>query len=115
VPRDAYAVGRLSLEELDERSAAAYTARTRGELDDLTADLPPPPGGLPSDIVATRNTARYLAYRRCVRNITSCVPVLIAGLGGPLFPATVWIAAVDVLLVLVVPRWRGGRGGPHGH
>ena len=37
---EAYAVGRLSREELDERAIAAYSATTWGELRDLTADLP---------------------------------------------------------------------------
>ena len=32
--------GRLSLDEYDERLTRAYAARTFGELDDLTADLP---------------------------------------------------------------------------
>ena len=35
------AAGRLSLEEFDERLTRAYAARTFGELDELTADLPP--------------------------------------------------------------------------
>jgi hypothetical protein len=33
--------GRLTIVEFDERTQAAYAARTRGELDDLTEDLPP--------------------------------------------------------------------------
>ncbi len=33
--------GRLTIVEFDERVQAAYAARTRGELDDLTEDLPP--------------------------------------------------------------------------
>lgn len=33
--------GRLTIVEFDERTRAAYAARTRGELDDLTEDLPP--------------------------------------------------------------------------
>ncbi len=33
--------GRLTVVEFDERVQAAYAARTRGELDDLTEDLPP--------------------------------------------------------------------------
>ena len=37
---DAFAAGRLTRDELDERCAAAFAARTWGELDDLTADLP---------------------------------------------------------------------------
>src|SRR5688500_18019534 len=32
--------GRLTLDECDERLARAYAARTFGELDELTADLP---------------------------------------------------------------------------
>lgn len=32
--------GRLTVDEFDERVRAAYTARTLGELDDLTHDLP---------------------------------------------------------------------------
>lgn len=32
--------GRLSTDEFDERVAAAYAATTRGELADLTRDLP---------------------------------------------------------------------------
>jgi hypothetical protein len=33
--------GRLTIIEFDERTQAAYAARTRAELDDLTEDLPP--------------------------------------------------------------------------
>jgi Domain of unknown function (DUF1707) len=33
--------GRLTVVEFDERTRAAYAARTLGELDDLTEDLPP--------------------------------------------------------------------------
>lgn len=40
VLRSATADGRLELSELDERINAAYTARTRTELDAVTADLP---------------------------------------------------------------------------
>lgn len=34
------ATGRLTTAELEERVDAAYAARTRGQLDELTADLP---------------------------------------------------------------------------
>jgi hypothetical protein len=40
--REQYAQGRLTLEEFDERSAKAVSARTMGELGALTADLPAP-------------------------------------------------------------------------
>jgi hypothetical protein len=39
--KEAHAAGYLTLEEVDERLGAALTARTRGELDRLVADLPP--------------------------------------------------------------------------
>jgi hypothetical protein len=37
----AFRDGRLTVVEFDERTRAAYAARTRRELDDLTEDLPP--------------------------------------------------------------------------
>ena len=37
---DAFVAGRLTQDELGERSTAAFAAVTWGELDDLTADLP---------------------------------------------------------------------------
>jgi Domain of unknown function (DUF1707) len=38
--RDGYVVGRLTLDEFDERTTAAFTSRTWGELRALTQDLP---------------------------------------------------------------------------
>ena len=38
--RAGYAEGRLSRAELDERTGAAYAAKTRADLHDLTSDLP---------------------------------------------------------------------------
>jgi Domain of unknown function (DUF1707)/2TM domain len=39
--RQHHAEGRLTLEELDERTERAYAARTLGDLDALATDLPP--------------------------------------------------------------------------
>jgi hypothetical protein len=41
--RDAYAAGRLTLDEFDERMAAAYASKTWGDLRLLTIDLPSQP------------------------------------------------------------------------
>jgi Domain of unknown function (DUF1707) len=41
--RDAYAAGRLTLEEFDERTTAALSGRTWGALAELTNDLPQNP------------------------------------------------------------------------
>ncbi len=43
VLRDAYMEGRLTLAEFEERTAAAYGAKTRGDLGGLTSDLPVQP------------------------------------------------------------------------
>lgn len=40
VLRDAYTEGRLTLDEFDDRTTAAYAAKTWGDLLDLTSDLP---------------------------------------------------------------------------
>lgn len=52
VLRAGFTEGRLSRDELDDRMARAYAARTYGDLWALTADLPsgplPHPGGLPA-------------------------------------------------------------------
>jgi hypothetical protein len=58
--RDAYTEGRLSLEEFQERSTAAYAGRTWGDLRELTTDLPVQPvlgtdlpaGALPPDALS---------------------------------------------------------------
>ena len=41
--RDAYATGRLTLAEFDDRTSAAFASRTWGELRKLTSDLPVQP------------------------------------------------------------------------
>jgi hypothetical protein len=41
--REAYTAGRLTLDEFDERTTAAYESKTWGELRKLTADLPSQP------------------------------------------------------------------------
>jgi hypothetical protein len=51
------AVGRLTVEELDERCSRALQATTFGDLDSLTADLPPvspPPRAVPPPVRAKR-------------------------------------------------------------
>lgn len=45
---EAHSLGQLDVDEFEERVSAAHAARTRGDLDALTADLP----------VATRRAAR---------------------------------------------------------
>lgn len=46
VLREAVAEGRLQMDEFEQRLERAYTARTRGELEPLVADLPAPGSGV---------------------------------------------------------------------
>lgn len=54
--RDGFAAGRLTLAEFDQRSTAAFAARTWGELRELVSDLPGEPG-LGADLPAARRHA----------------------------------------------------------
>lgn len=51
--RHAGSDGQLSVDELEERVSSAYTARTRRELELLTADLSPLPSGTESNIAVS--------------------------------------------------------------
>ena len=51
VLREAFAQGRLSQTEFDERLDSAHAARTFGELDALTADLPSMAASTPTPVV----------------------------------------------------------------
>jgi hypothetical protein len=101
--REAYVAGRLSREELDERAAAVYSATTRGELRDLTADLPPAPprAGLPSDIVASRRGPRSAEQRLIGQLIWTLVLPLAAGLAWPFSPVAGWLAMIVISTVLM--------------
>ena len=58
--RQHHADGRLTLEELTERTGRAYAARTLGDLDALATDLPPlhPPAGSREAATAPAGPAR---------------------------------------------------------
>jgi hypothetical protein len=55
---DHAAVGRLTLDELEERSGRALTAKTRGELATLTSDLPA--GGMPGLAPSAKKPVRWM-------------------------------------------------------
>lgn len=102
---EAYAVGRLSREELDHRATAAYSAKTQGELRDLTADLPLPATriGLPSETVALQR-ARQGADRRLAGDMIWILELMLAaGLAGLVMPLAVWVAMVLIPITLLLP------------
>lgn len=101
---EAYALGRLSREELDERAAAVYSATTWGELRDLIADLPAPVArtGLPSDIVASQRASRSADRWLIGRLLWGFVLPLGAGLAVAFSSAGVLVATLLLSTALLL-------------
>ena len=118
-----YAVGRLTLEEFQERLDRTYAAKTLGELDDLTRDLPrtdlgqrldawPRPSGdnpplpqrrAPGPVQAHMNHDAIVRFFVAV-TIGVFVIWLLGGAGGGL-----WLLWAAVLLTaLALRRWTTG-------
>lgn len=76
VIRESWSQGRLSDEELEQRLARALSARTRGDLRKLVADLPAPPQATPAEVP---RPSRGPARRRTALGLAL---VAGAGLGG---------------------------------
>ena len=106
---NAYAVGRLSREELDDRVTAAYSTKTQGELRDLTADLPRPVAStsLPSETVALPRVRPTTGRRQAGEMIWILEFALAAGLALLLIPPAVWLATVLLPLALLLPAALG--------
>jgi hypothetical protein len=102
--RDAYCAGRLRAEEFYGRLDAAYEAMTRGELDDLTADLPPvwTDAGLPSEFVISQRRSRAAGWHLLRRAIWTCLLALAVGLAARVNSAALWAVFV-VPIVLLLP------------
>ncbi len=115
--RDHFAAGRLTLEEFDERSDTAYAARTFGDLDGLTADLPvipatprppteaeveraKPPGRIES--VLSGPLAPWLA----VGVICTLIWVISGGVGHYFWP--IWVIGPWGIMMLLGLRHGGG-------
>lgn len=103
--REQYAQGRLTLEEFDERSSAAYSARTVGDLRPLVADLPGP--GAPArttDAVRSPAQARLIGMAGAVAAVVLLAAALFAGRAVLALPG--WLVIIVVMRVV-----RGGHGG----
>jgi hypothetical protein len=72
--RDAYTAGRLTLEEFDERTSAAYASKTWGDLRKLTEDLPSQPV-LGSDVPGRRLPSAPALPSHPERNSRTVPPV----------------------------------------
>jgi hypothetical protein len=117
--RRAHDEGRLDLDEFDERVTAAWAARTYGDLDALTADLPPEPTvRAPAPLRGSSATVPPHGPDRGAVSAwatASLVNVLIWGVVsvavvGPVYPWWIWVAGPWGVLLLA--QWIGAQRGP---
>lgn len=125
VLRDAYTAGRLTLDEFDERTSAAYAGKTWGELRALTADLPEmpvmgadlsrppaPPRPVPDNnpLVMTRRAIPVTRPRRRAR-LWPITLVAVLGLATDSWLLTVvavLTGIVSLVAVSLIAGWREG-------
>ncbi|GAA4487092.1 hypothetical protein GCM10023191_014460 [Actinoallomurus oryzae] len=105
--REHYAQGRLTMEEFDERSTAATSAKTIGDLRVLTADLPVAPEPREAAWSAARMRWIALAGTAAVATVI-LIGVAVAGHFDFAFP--VWL-----IVLVAVKRAHGGRRIPRAH
>jgi Flp pilus assembly protein TadB len=116
VLRDAYVAGRLPLEEFDQRVDVAFAARTWGELERVTEDLPTalrrPQRAAASSAgtnqVNVRGT-RALTWFLAVHAILVVLIVLTVALAERVTTAAVWSAYALIPLALLLPTIVGRR------
>ena len=108
--REHYAQGRLTMEEFDERTSAATSAKTLGDLRALTVDLPASGPPAPREAAWSRARTWWIA----VAGVVAAVAVL----AGAAFAGRLIFAFPTWLIILIVVRHlHGGRripreGGP---
>jgi hypothetical protein len=121
--RDAYSAGRLTLEEFDERTSAAFAARTWGDLRELTADLPHQPrlvAAPPARPAAVHDGPNEPIRDAPPRRLSPMLPILVLWLGvaatvdHPLAFLPVFVLVLLVLQVASRPARHRGNGGPGG-
>lgn len=110
--RRAHDEGRLDLSEFDERVAAAYAARTYGDLDALTVDLPPQPAPATGTSVVPRRAAVPERSAVVAWSTASVLNVLIwgivaVGVGEWIYPWWVWVAGPWGVILLA--QWITSR------
>lgn len=118
--RDHYAEGRLTLEEFDERSDAAYAARTFADLQPLMADLPhaplqPPPATQPEQkrpATPAPSCGRHIRIAPWMVIVAVCIFVSVVGTHG-FWPF--WLLIPTFIVLTGGLRHRRGRSyGPEG-
>jgi hypothetical protein len=102
-----FQAGRLTSEELDERTGRALAARTMGELDELTADLPAPPPAAQAPPAARRCGLAHLAVMVLVPLLAALAVVILVLNTGTGHHS--WAAWLIVPVALLVARRMAGR------
>jgi Domain of unknown function (DUF1707)/2TM domain len=89
---DHHAAGRLTLEEFQDRMAAAWTARTAADLDALVRDLPaqPRPSRPPAAATRLRLDPHVTAYLAVIALLWLIWLVTGAGYPWPIWPMLGW-------------------------
>jgi hypothetical protein len=108
--RDHAGDGRLDADELGERLERAYAARTRGELDTLTSDLPartprPAPEPRPAGVLA-RLGPQWATYLATMTLLVAIWAMTGADYFWPMWPALGW----GIALMTGTTARRNGRG-----
>ncbi|MBV9279603.1 MAG: DUF1707 domain-containing protein [Chloroflexi bacterium] len=114
--REHFSQGRLTIDEFQERLEQAYAARTFGDLDSLTLDLPAAPLS-PARVAAPpgRGPARWDQQRRLLIRylLISLFFIVVWALTGSSYFWPIWIILIMGLFtafqVFDVPRSRGRR------
>jgi hypothetical protein len=94
-----FQAGRLTTEELEERTGQALTARTLGQLDELTADLPAPQPAAPPVSDAARRPG-YLVLMPLVVPVAvlAILAVVLAASTGVHTWGVWWVIPVALLI-----------------
>jgi Domain of unknown function (DUF1707) len=111
--RDAYSTGRLTLEEFDERSSAAFAARTWGALRELTGDLPQQaklgiPG--PEPVKANPDEKVPISAGQARRHFSPMLPILVIWLGFALTARAPGAFVPVVVILFLLLRFTAGPG-----
>ncbi|WP_433474674.1 DUF1707 SHOCT-like domain-containing protein [Spirillospora sp. CA-142024] len=127
--REHCAEGRITMDELDERLESVYGAKTLGQLQEITSDLPeedlyqlPVPASqakstaspakpMPGDLEPQRMRAMWGAWAT-VSMINFTVWLIILVTSGAVYPWWIWVAGPwgAILLMRTVFGGRPGRG-----
>lgn len=101
--RRAHDVGQLDLTEFDERAKQVWAARTRGELQRVTNDLPaPPPEPRKEGVFANTGGGTAMRVLTIIWSTLLAVNLVIWGIvaltAGFVYPWWIWVATPGVAL-----------------